>query len=124
MADVHEVDALVRETWGNLLPFLFYVENERQETFDVRCWYIVSVRALDERFSLEVEDGYEAGHITVAKIVAVRGRVLKAATRGASSSPFPVAWRQNIGVAPSGLPMFENRLIRHPTNISTGKHIA
>jgi hypothetical protein len=34
MADVHVVDALIRETRGYLLALLFDLENQRKKTFD------------------------------------------------------------------------------------------
>jgi hypothetical protein len=57
MADVHVVYALVGETRCDLLAFLLHLETEWEESFDVGGWDIVSVRALDERLALEIEDG-------------------------------------------------------------------
>jgi hypothetical protein len=56
MADVHVVYALVGETGCDLLAFLLHLETEREESFDVGAWDIVSVGALDKRLALEIED--------------------------------------------------------------------
>jgi len=62
MADVHVVYALVGETGSDLLAFLLHLEAQWEESFDVGGWDIISVRALDERFPLEIEDGDQASH--------------------------------------------------------------
>ena len=56
MADVHVVYALVGETGRDLLTFLFHFEAQWEKSFDVGSRNIVSVRTLDERFPLEIED--------------------------------------------------------------------
>lgn len=48
MADVEVVDSLTRETRGDILPFLFLLEDEGQEAFDRRRGDVVAVRALDQ----------------------------------------------------------------------------
>ena len=62
MADVHVVHALIRETGSDLLAFLLHLEAQWEESFDVGGWNIISVRTLDERFPLEIEDGDQASH--------------------------------------------------------------
>jgi hypothetical protein len=56
MADVHEVDALAREAGGDLLPFLFDVEHDRHEPFDVGRRNVVLVRTLNKWFALQIYD--------------------------------------------------------------------
>ena len=56
MADVHVVYTLVGETGCELLTLLLHLEAQREKSFDVGCWDIVSVGALDERLALEIED--------------------------------------------------------------------
>lgn len=56
MANVHVVHALVGETGRELLTFLLHLEAQWEESFDICCRNIVSVRALNERFALEIED--------------------------------------------------------------------
>jgi hypothetical protein len=63
MPDVQVVDTLTRETWGDLLAFLLDLKDQRKKSLDVGWWNIVSVGSLDERFSLEVEDGDERRHL-------------------------------------------------------------
>ena len=66
---MHVVDALVAETGRYLLAFLLNVQHQRQEAFDVRCGYIVAIRALDEGFALEIENRDEAGHGAAVVVV-------------------------------------------------------
>ena len=56
MANVHVVYALVGETGCELLAFFLHLEAQWEESFDVGGWDIVSVRALDEGFPLEIEN--------------------------------------------------------------------
>lgn len=56
MADVHVVYALVGEAGCELLAFLLHFEAQWEKSFDVGSRNIVSVRTLDERFPLEIED--------------------------------------------------------------------
>lgn len=56
MPDVHVVYTLVGKTGCELLTFLLHLEAQRKESFDVGGRDIVSVRALDERLALEIED--------------------------------------------------------------------
>jgi len=65
MSNVHVVDALARETWGYLLSFLLYIENERQKSLDIRWWNIVSVRSLDQRLAFEVKNRDQGRHESV-----------------------------------------------------------
>jgi hypothetical protein len=59
---VHKIDTLTGETWGDLLAFLFRVQDERKETFDMRRGNVVTIRPLDQGFSFEVKDGNDARH--------------------------------------------------------------
>jgi hypothetical protein len=44
MTDMHVIDALIREAWGDLLArVLFNLENERQESLDVRRRNIIAI---------------------------------------------------------------------------------
>jgi len=56
MADMHVVYALAGETGCDLLALLLHVEAQREKSFDVGGWDIVSVGALNERLALEIED--------------------------------------------------------------------
>jgi hypothetical protein len=47
MADVHVVDALAREAWGNLLAFLLDIKDQGKEPLDIGWVHVVAVRALD-----------------------------------------------------------------------------
>lgn len=69
VSDMHVIYTLPRETRRNLLSFLLEIKNYRQEFFDVRRRDIISVRPLDERFALQVEDGNQAGHGDVGVVV-------------------------------------------------------
>ena len=62
MSNMHVVDPLVRETGRHLLSILFDLQHERQESLNVRRRDIITIRALDQRFSFEVENSDEAGH--------------------------------------------------------------
>lgn len=62
MSDVHIVDALIAETRRHLLALLLNVQHQGQEALDVGCGDIVAIRALDERFALEIENRDETGH--------------------------------------------------------------
>jgi hypothetical protein len=54
MAYVHVVDALPRETRCNLLAFFLYIKYYWHELFNVPRGDIIFVRALNERFALEI----------------------------------------------------------------------
>lgn len=62
MADVHVVYALTGDTRGDLLTLLFDIKDEGEKAFNIGWGHIVSVGALDEGLSLEIEDGYQTSH--------------------------------------------------------------
>jgi hypothetical protein len=59
MADVHVVDALRRETRRHLLTLLLNIQYQWKKAFYGGSMYIIAVCSLNERLSLEVEDGYK-----------------------------------------------------------------
>lgn len=65
MTDVHIVDALIRETGRHLLSFLFNIQDEGKKAFNARRGDIVAIRALDQRFSFQVQNSNEARHYAV-----------------------------------------------------------
>ena len=65
MSYVHIVYPLIRETWCDLLPFLFDLQYERKETLDV-CWRnIVAVGSLYQWLSFQIKNGDQACHVVV-----------------------------------------------------------
>lgn len=62
MSDVEVVDALMSKARGHCRLLFFKFEDERQETLNVRRRDVVTVGTLNERLSLEIEDGDEASH--------------------------------------------------------------
>jgi hypothetical protein len=72
MSNVHVVDALTRETRSDLLSFLLNIEDQRQKSLDIRWWYIVSIRSLDQRLAFEVKNRDQGRHESV-NVVGVRG---------------------------------------------------
>jgi len=108
MPDVHVVDTLTGEAWGDLLAFLLYIKNEWKKSLDVGWWNVISVRSLNQRFSFEVENGDQRRHGSVSTLlpdfqsseVAVLFFIEASSTATMTSnvsSDFPKAYNETIG---------------------------